>query len=57
MPDKSDVSIVDCHVATMWDPDYAFDDSTLHDDTVDSAVYAVRCYEARWCGFFDFVYQ
>jgi len=47
MPDKSDISIVDCHVATIWDPDYAFDDSTLHDDTVDSTVYAVRCYEAR----------
>jgi len=47
MPDKPDVSIVDCHVATMWDPDYAFDDSTLDYDTVDSAMLAVRCYEAR----------
>ena len=47
MPDKSNVSIVDCHVPTIWDPDYAFDDPAFHDDTVDSTVYAVRCYEAR----------
>ncbi len=43
---ESDVSIVDCHVSTMWDPDYAFDDATLHDDAVDSAMFAVRCHEA-----------
>ncbi len=47
MPDKPDVSIVDCDIATMWDPDYAFDDSALHDYAVDSAMLAVRCHEAR----------
>ena len=57
MPDKSDVSIVDCDIATMWDPDYAFDDPPLHDDPVDSAMLAVRCYEAGCCGFLYFVYQ
>jgi len=46
MPDKSDVSIVDCHVPTVWNPDYAFDDPALDDDPVDSAMPAVRCHEA-----------
>ena len=46
MPDESDISIVDCHVPTVWDPDCAFDDPTLHDDAVDSAMLAVRCHEA-----------
>jgi hypothetical protein len=46
MPDKSDIGIVDCHVTTMWNPDYAFDDTPFHDDTVDSAMLAIRCYEA-----------
>jgi len=46
MLNESDVSIVDCHVTTMWDPDYAFDDASFHDDPVDSAMLAVRCHEA-----------
>jgi len=46
MPDESDVSVVDCHVPTMWDPNCAFDDAALHDDAVDSAMLAVRCNEA-----------
>lgn len=57
MPDESDIGIVDCHVATMWDPDCALDDPTLHDDTVDSAMLAIRCHEARRCGFLDLVYE
>ena len=57
MPDKSDVSIVDCDIATLWHPDSAFDDASFDDDAVDSAVLAVRCYEAGRCGFLDSVYQ
>jgi len=46
MLDKPDVSIVDCHVPTIWNPDYAFDDTALDDYAVDSAMPAVRCHEA-----------
>jgi hypothetical protein len=47
MPDKSDVSVIYCNVSTVWNPDYAFDDSTLHDDPVDSTMLAIGCHEAR----------
>ncbi len=56
MPDKSDVSIVDCDIATLWHPDSAFDDASFDDDAVDSAVLAVRCHEACCRCFLDFVY-
>lgn len=46
MPEKPDVSIVDCHVPTVWDPDYAFDDPSFHDDPIDSTMLAIRCNEA-----------
>jgi len=57
MPDESDISIVDCHVATVWNPDCALDDASFDDDAVDSAMLAVRCHEACRCGFLDFVYE
>jgi len=47
MPDKSDIGVVDCDIATIWDPDYAFDDASFDDDAVDPAMLAVRCHEAR----------
>jgi len=46
MPDKPDIGVIYCYIATMWDPDYAFDDPALDDDPVDSAMPAVRCHEA-----------
>ena len=46
MSDESDIGVIYCHVSTVWNPDYAFDDPPLHDDSVDSAMPAVRCHEA-----------
>ena len=46
MLNESDVGVVDCYIATMWNPDYAFDDASLHDYAVDPAMLAVRCHEA-----------
>lgn len=46
MLNESDVSVIYCHVSTMWNPDYAFDDAALHDDPVDSAMLAIGCHEA-----------
>jgi hypothetical protein len=47
MPDKAYVSIVDCDITTVWNPDCAFDDASFDDDAVDPAMLAVRCNEAR----------
>jgi hypothetical protein len=57
MPDEAYIGIVYCDIAMLWNPDYALDDATLHDDAVDSAMLAVRCNEAGRCGFLYFVYQ
>ena len=46
MPDKSDIGVIYCHVSTVWNPDYALDYASFHDDPIDSAMLAIRCNEA-----------
>jgi len=46
MPDESDIGVIYCHVSTIWNPDYAFDYASFHDDAVDSAMLAIRCYKS-----------